>query len=69
MSPRSVVCLPPARFYMFGSSDRDLLSEACSKRRATAVPNLNQFDAAVARQWSQTSNLIQSRQILKYRNE
>ena len=32
-----------------------------------AVLNLNQFDL-VTRQWSQTSNLIQLRQILKYRN-
>ena len=42
-------------------------NKACSKRRATAVPNLNQF-VAVSQQWFQTSNLIQSRQILKYRN-
>ena len=44
-----------------------LLTWACSKHRATAVPNLNQFDPAVAGQWYQTSNLIQLRQILKYR--
>ena len=41
-------------------------TKACSKCRATAVLNLNQFDLAVAQQWFQMSSLIQLRQILKY---
>ena len=46
-----------------GDEEVSVVSKACSKRHATALPNLNQFDAAVARQLFQTLNLIQSRQI------
>ena len=39
---RSLLGVPP------GDADR---SKACSKRRATAVPNSNEFGLAVARRW------------------
>ena len=31
-----------------GDEEVSVVSQACSKRRATAVPNFNQFDPAVA---------------------